>query len=200
MLNLCGDFISVSCETASGSEELRISSIILTFTIDIDTTFNLGHFFITPTTFRNTTLQNRRTKKTPIFCGPTMIHYRNDAHSYEELLDYLRRELRASKNLVIGSDGASAIVNAVTSLFPDSIHLFCVRHARNNVERHLMKLQFSKDKRRELLEYLFDDPRSLNQSETEDEFNQRFDALRHVWHSILHINEHLLNDSTDVFV
>ena len=68
-----------------------------------------------------------------------MIHYRNDVRSYEELLDYLRRELRAPNDFVIGSDGAQAIVNAVRSIFPDSIHLFCVRHVRHNIERHLMK-------------------------------------------------------------
>ncbi|CAF2948325.1 unnamed protein product [Rotaria sp. Silwood2] len=128
-----------------------------------------------------------------------MIHYRNDAHSYEELLDYLRRELRASKDLVIGSDGAPAIAHAVTSVFPDSIHLFCVRHVRNNIERHLMKLQLSKYERRDLLEYLFDAPESLIQSETEHEFNQRVDGLRDVWHSIADTNEQRLSDSSDFF-
>ena len=93
-------------------------------TLGIDTTFNLGHFFVTPTTFRNTALENRRTKKTPVFCGPTMIHYRNDSQSYEELLEYLRRELRDSSNLVIGSDGAPGIKSTVEAVFLDSIHLF----------------------------------------------------------------------------
>ena len=180
MYNLCGDFISASSETVARSKELRVSFIILIFAIGIDTTFNLGHFFVTPTTFRNTAVQNQRTKKTPVFCGPTMIYYRNDVRSYEELLDCLRRKLRASKDLVIDSDGASAIVNAFTSVFPDSIHLFCVRHVPNNIERHLRKLQLSKDERRELLEYLFNAPKSLTQSQSEDEFNQRLDALRDV--------------------
>ena len=179
--------------------KLRISPIFAIFTTGIDTTFNLGHFFVTPTTFRNTALQNRRTKKTPVFCGPTMIHYRNDVRSYEELLDYLRRELRAPNDFVIGSDGAQAIVNAVRSVFPDSIHLFCVRHVRNNIERHLMKIQLSKDERRQLLEYLFDRPESLIQFETEDEFNRRLEGLSEVWHSILDGNEERFSDSNDFF-
>ena len=44
------------------------------------TTFNLGRFFVTPIAFRNTVAQYRKTKKAPICIGPTMIHYRVDAH------------------------------------------------------------------------------------------------------------------------
>ncbi|CAF4417129.1 unnamed protein product, partial [Rotaria magnacalcarata] len=58
----------------------------------IDTTFNLGRFFVASIVFRNTTVRYRKTKKAPIFIGPTMIHYRDDAQSYQELLDYVRRE------------------------------------------------------------------------------------------------------------
>ena len=109
-----------------------------------------------------------------------MIHYRSDSNSYEEFLEYLCRELRDSSGLVIGSDGAPGIKSAVEAVFPDSIHLFCVRHVRNNIERQLMKIQLSKDERHQLLEYLFDCPESLFQSETEDELNRRLDGLREV--------------------
>ena len=128
-----------------------------------------------------------------------MIHYRNDSHPYEELLEYLRRELRDSSNLVIGSDGAPGIKSAVEAVFPDSIHLFCARHVRNNIERQLMKIQFSKDERHQLLEYLFDCPESLIQSETENEFNRRLDDLREVWHTIIDQNKRYLGDSNDFF-
>ena len=165
--------------------------------LGIDSTYNLGHFFVTPTTFRNTALQNRRTKKAPVFCGPTIIHYRTDSHSYEELLDYLRRELQPSNSLIIGSDGAPAIKSAVASVFPDSIQLFCTRHVKNNIERELIKLQISKDERREVLEYLFDSPESLIQSETEDEFDQRLDGLRDVWYRIIDRNEQRFSDPND---
>ena len=126
-----------------------------------------------------------------------MIQYRNDSNSYEKLLEYLRRELRDSSNLMIGSDGAPGIKSAVEAVFPDAIHLFCVRHVRNNIERQLMKLQLSKDERRQLLEYLFDCPESLIQSETEDECNRRLGRLREVWHTIIDRNEQHFNESND---
>ncbi|CAF1668321.1 unnamed protein product [Didymodactylos carnosus] len=49
----------------------------------LDTTFNIGRFFVTPTTFRNSALQLRRTKKSPVHMGPTMIHYGNKSECYE---------------------------------------------------------------------------------------------------------------------
>ena len=105
----------------------------------IDTTFNLGKFFVTTTTFRNQALQNRKTKKSVITLGPTMIHYRVDAHSYQELLQFIRGQLNESAPKAVGSDGAASIVSAISTVFPDSAHLFCTRHVRKNVERHLIK-------------------------------------------------------------
>ena len=128
-----------------------------------------------------------------------MIHYRNDSHSYEELLDYFRKELEVSSNLVIGSDGAPAIKVAVEKAFPDSVHLFCLRHVRDNIDRQLIKIQMSKDERSELLSYLFDCPESLIQSETDDEFNRRLDGLRGVWRNITDRNERRFDDSSDFF-
>ena len=167
--------------------------------IGIDTTFNLGNFFVTPTTFRNTALRNRRTRKTPVFFGPTMIHYRNDTQAYGELLEYLRRELQTSDGLVIGSDGAAALVNAVSTVFPDCIHLFCVRHVRSNIERQLIKIQLSKEDRQKLLEKIFDCPESLIQSETDNEFDQRLDSLHDTWNNIVQKHGRRISNSTDFF-
>lgn len=90
--------------------------------VGIDTTFNFGRFFVTPITFRNTALQYRKTKKTPVFIGPTMIYYRNDVQSYQELLDYIRREVDSTA-IVIGSDGDKALHKALQNVFPGSTHL-----------------------------------------------------------------------------
>lgn len=128
-----------------------------------------------------------------------MIHYRNDAQSYGELLEYVRRELQSFDGLVIGSDGAAAIANTVTAVFPDCIHLFCVRHVRSNIERQLIKIQLSKDERQELLENIFERPESLIKSETEDEFNQRLEDLHEIWNNIVQRNGRRFNDSTDFF-
>ncbi|CAF3140739.1 unnamed protein product [Rotaria sp. Silwood2] len=165
----------------------------------IDTTFNLGRFFVTPIAFRSTAVQYRKTKKSPIFIGPTMIHYRDDAQSYQELLEYVRRELNNCSTLVIGSDGAKAIKKAVDSVFPDSTHLYCTRHVRQNIERQLIKSRAALDECRGLLELMFDSSESLIQSETEEEFQDRLNELSEYWRTIRRRDETRFNGATDVF-
>ena len=82
-------------------------------------TYNLGCFFVTQIAFRNTVIQYRKLKKTPIFIGPTMIHCRDYARRYHELFDYVRRELKNCSTLMIGSDSAKAIKKALDSVFLD---------------------------------------------------------------------------------
>ena len=50
--------------------------------LTVDPTFNLGEFDVTPTTYRYGFLQSIRTGKSPVFIGPTMIHYRKTFHTY----------------------------------------------------------------------------------------------------------------------
>lgn len=68
-----------------------------------------------------------------------MIHYRDDAQAYQELLNYVRQEVKNCDALVIGSDGAKAIKKAVDNVFPNATHLYCTRHVRQNIERQLVK-------------------------------------------------------------
>ncbi|CAF4263706.1 unnamed protein product, partial [Rotaria magnacalcarata] len=144
-------------------------------------------------------VQYRKTKKAPIFIGPTMIHYRDDAQSYQELLDYVRRELNNCSTLVIESDGAKAIKKAVSSVFPDSTHLYCTRHVRQNIERQLMKYRTTLDERRGLLELMFDSSESLIQSEIEEEFQDRLNELSEYWRTIQTRDETRFTGATDFF-
>ena len=128
-----------------------------------------------------------------------MIHYRDDAQSYQELLEYVRRELNNCGTLVIGSDGTKAIKKAVDSVFSDSAHLYCTRHVRHNIERHLIKCRTTLDERRGLLELMFDSSESLIQSETEEEFQDRLNEFSEYWRTIQTRNETRFNGAIDFF-
>lgn len=47
-----------------------------------DPTFNLGHFDVTPTSYKYSLLKSVRTGNSPVFIGPTLIHYRKTFHTY----------------------------------------------------------------------------------------------------------------------
>ena len=112
-----------------------------------------------------------------------MIHYRNDAESYQELLDHVRRALNCGP-IIIGGDGEKAIQKAVAVVFPESTHLYCTRHIRSNIERQLVKYRATQDERRILLDLIFDCSESLIQSETEEEFQERLSELNEQWRTI----------------
>ena len=47
--------------------------------LSIYTTFNIGDFYVTPTTYRHLLLGDRRTENPSLLLGPTLIHMRKDS-------------------------------------------------------------------------------------------------------------------------
>lgn len=126
------------CATSSGTE-----SSILT----VDPTFCLGDFEFTPTTYRHLLLTTRRYDKSPVFIGPSLIHYRKNFASYlffASSLVALRRGLEGLRSF--GTDREKALVDAFLHEFRFATHLFCCIHAHRNVKDEL--------RRRRLPEYV----------------------------------------------
>ena len=83
------------------------------YPLTIDMTFNLGEFYVTPTTYKNLLLQNVRDGKHPIFIGPTLVHMTRSYSTYCHLASKLKEvdpgigDLRASV-----TDGESGLIKA----------------------------------------------------------------------------------------
>ena len=60
------------------------------YPLTIDTTFNLGEFYVTPTTYKNLLLQNVRYGKHPIFIGSTLVHMTRSYIAYCHLASKLK--------------------------------------------------------------------------------------------------------------
>ena len=104
-----------------------------------------------------------------------MIHYREESLFYQELLEFIRHEMNESVPKTFGSDGAKSIVNAISFVFQSSAQLVCTRHVRKSIERYLIKLRATIDQHRRLLQIIFDSPKALAQSKTEEEFEECMD-------------------------
>lgn len=86
--------------------------------LTVDPTFNLGDFDVTPTSYRNCLLKSVRTGNSPVFIGPTLIHYRKTFHTYlffASTLIGLRRELQALR--AFGTEGERALADAFAHEF-----------------------------------------------------------------------------------
>lgn len=143
--------------------------------ISVDATFNLGHFYVTPITYRNLYLENADGNPA-CFCGPMLIHFTKTREAYSVLFDQLLNlcpKLAAIK--YIGTDGEAELIKAVTRAFPEAQHLRCFRHFEQNVLLKMQKLGLSQGYRNEM-------KISLKQLVTcEKQFEQEFGEFVEIW-------------------
>lgn len=106
-----------------------------------DTTFNLGEFYVTPTTYKNLPRQNTCDGKEPVFIGPTRVHMTRTYGSYCHLACKMKEvepavaDLRASV-----TNGEPGLTKALRVFYPDFRHLRCVNHVTVNVKDELKSL------------------------------------------------------------
>ena len=104
---------------------VRFCTIPDDFTIlTVDPTFNLGDFDVTPTSYRHCLLKTVRSGNSPVFIGPTLIHYRKNFHTYlffVSTLIWLRCELQALR--AFGTDGEKALADTFSQEFQYAVHL-----------------------------------------------------------------------------
>ena len=120
----------------------RFCTSHLDFTyLSVDPTFDFGEFSVTPTSYRNILLKNRNTNKSPVFVGPIFIHHTKKKETYAQFFAKLKNLAPELENLIaFGTDGETALSDALADNYPRAIHLRCFLHFRKNVESKLASL------------------------------------------------------------
>ena len=106
--------------------------------LTVDPTFSLGHFDVTPITYRHLLLSTKRNENTPVFLGPVLIHYRKTFATYlffASSLVGLSSQLEGIR--AFGTDGEKALSDAFTHEFGFSQRLTCFIHVRKNIKDKL---------------------------------------------------------------
>ena len=106
--------------------------------LTVDPTFSLGHFDVTPITYRHLLLSTKRNENTPVFLGPVLIHYRKTFATYlffASSLVGLSSQLEGIR--AFGTDGEKALSDAFTHEFGFSQRLTCFIHVRKNIKDEL---------------------------------------------------------------
>lgn len=122
----------------------------------IDTTFNLGQFYVTPTTYKNLLLENVRDGKPPVFIGPTLVHMTRSYSAYCHLASKLKEvepgvsDLRASV-----TDGEPGLMKAWKVFYPESYQLRCAKHSTENVKDELKSIGIKGEAQRDFLNAIF---------------------------------------------
>lgn len=109
--------------------------------ITVDPTFDLGNFYVTPVSFRNTFIENRQ-GSSGVFCGPLMIHYKKTRHSYYQLFRVMNECVPELENLhFYGTDGENELIRALEQAYPDAQGLRCFRHMEGALKEKLKALK-----------------------------------------------------------
>lgn len=107
----------------------------------MDTVFNCGNFYATPTTYPHLLLIDKTTLKSPTMLGSVTVHKRLNTECYDYLAASLTRAKPALRNvLAVGSDGDSNIFKGMKQQFPTSTWVLCKKHVEDNLRRYLTSI------------------------------------------------------------
>lgn len=105
----------------------------------VDPTFGLGKFHVTPISYKHLCLQNSaKDSNNPVMIGPILIHFSKVKNVYKTFFETLLQErpgLRALR--AYGTDGETALIDALQPSFPRALGLRCFRHFQHNVNDYL---------------------------------------------------------------
>jgi len=114
---------------------------ILFSIFSIDSTYDVGNYYVTNTFFENLKVVHADGKcrgRHPLEIEPTFIHTSKDTNTFVGLLSSILRMVAELKTIqAIGYDGDEAIMNASQICFPNAQKLLCSNHKKENIERKL---------------------------------------------------------------
>lgn len=114
------------------------------YPLGLDTTFNLGEFYVTPTSYKNLLLYNVRDDKPPLFIGPTLVHMTRGYSTYCHLASKLKEEEPDIGDIrSVVTDGEAGLCKALKVFYPHAVKLRCTKHFKENVKDKLKALRIT---------------------------------------------------------
>ena len=147
--------------------------------LGIDKTYNLGEFYVTPTVYKDLSVESKKTEDHPICFGPTLIHTKSTTITYSRFLHEIADQLSESEisKLTIGSDEELALKSAIKRCFVGVTHVLCCRHLRKNAKDYMENLAgYPLEDRQELLREIFS-PTGILEDTDQDTFRAKVSTL-----------------------
>lgn len=158
--------------------------------LTVDTTFNLGDFYVTPITYPHLMLQDVKTGKSPLLLGALLIHQSTSFAAFNYFASTLVGCRPALRQLMaFGTDGDKGLIEAFTHNFPYSIQLRCFIHFKKNVEAKLKDLGLPSSVSQEFIDDIFGKrvgnsfQEGLVSSCSADEVEERLQKLKSIWNT-----------------
>ena len=136
--------------------------------LGIDKTFMLCKMHVAVTCYKQMTVNRTRTNEPPLFLGPLFIHDNSDFDTYSHFFHHLKIKLLDTNlsKLVIGTDDEKALVKAITTMLPESTHVLCTRHLKENARQKLTDDAVDVQNRTDILRKIFGQDGIANADDT----------------------------------
>ena len=152
--------------------------------LSIDTTFNVGNFYLTSTTFQSSKLLNKKTGKSANLPGPAMLHASKTGNDY---LYFIHTLLECNYELerinFVGGDRDKAQSSFLKPL-KGCTFLPCKKHVEDDIVRKIADLGLT-SVRKEILEDIFGNDfnkeKGIIDSESPEEFVAKVESISSKW-------------------
>ena len=158
--------------------------------LTIDTTFNLGDFFVTPMTYHHLFLESIHSGNHPIMVGPMLVHQRMQFATFNYFASTLIGNNKQLRNvLAFGTDGDKNLTEALGHNFPFALQLRCFIHFKKNVQEKLRDLGLPSHISQLFLDDIFGKHdgnlkiEGLVDSTSTEDFQQKLEALKDHWNT-----------------
>ena len=155
-----------------------------------DTTYNLGDFYVTPTTYKHLMLVDVTSHKHPTMAGPVLVHQRKDFATFNYFANTLVSHAKKLHEVqAFGTDGDPALIEAFTHNFPSARQLRCFLHLKKNFLSKLRDNGIPPAVSQEFISDIFGKriggtyEEGLVDSLDSADFNSRLQSCRDVWNA-----------------
>lgn len=155
--------------------------------LSIDTTFNVGNYYVTTTLYRSGKIVNRKTNKAVYLPGPAMFHTTKSQRDYLYFAHTLLESNYAMERIeFLGGDRDKAQLGFLKPL-KGCTFIACKKHVEDDIKRKITDLGLNSI-RHELVHDIFGNEytkeKGIIDSETEDEFLAKVESVCNKWDRI----------------
>jgi hypothetical protein len=114
--------------------KLLITAIENGSVIGVDRTFNLSSCYVTILCFKNTNVIRRNSSNSPIMFGPIFRSWDGQEDTYQRFMSHLQNKLKGiqQSSIIFGTDQDTGEINVIKACFPQSTHILCIKHLKDN--------------------------------------------------------------------
>lgn len=165
------------CTNCSGPSATGVSAI--------DTTYNVGNFFVTARRYQNRKFIHKQTGRTANLPGPEMFHVKQDASQFHYSANIsLEENYEFEQVRYIGGDRSQSL-QAFLRPLKGAQFLPCKKHPEDDMTRKMSALGMEIAEQRDVLKEVFgiveDGEKGLVDSSSSTEFEEKLKVLGAVW-------------------